>query len=63
MKAVSRQHLKVVLSGKEDMTLEFDSTTKAGHRAVEVELSTNDVTYLLTIKEQNGGTARNTMPH
>ena len=42
MKALARQHIRETASGRSNLTLKYDGTTKAGKHLTEVELFSGD---------------------
>ena len=59
MCALSRQHVKEAVTSGENLTLKYDGTCKKIGHLVEVELSTEDQTYLIGLKDQVSGKADN----
>ena len=57
MKALSRQQVVENVVKSDNLTLKYDGTTKSLGHLVEVEIATNDNTYLVGLTRQVGGTA------
>ncbi|KAG1675727.1 hypothetical protein GQR58_014553 [Nymphon striatum] len=57
MKTLSQLHVRTSVSDAASCTIKYDGTTKAKKHITEVEIATKDQTFLIGMREQNGGCA------
>ena len=57
MKSLSRQQIASLVKESKNLTLKYDGTTKKVGHLVETEIEADGRTFLIGMKQQNGGTA------